>query len=369
MTSAVAVLLTASAVLAFALSAVFSRMIVKRAVALDRPNGRSSHAVETPRAGGFAIATAFVAAICLLWAYSLFAGAPATDFAPLVACGLAAFAFGAVDDFKGVGARLKLIAQVVIAIAFVALAAPVTFIPLPFVGDTDLGYAAFPLTVFWIVAFMNAFNFMDGVNGIAGACAIFVLSAIAIAASSAGIAIAAPAILLACAIFGFLPLNYPGGKIFMGDGGSQFIGFMLAALAVLLSSAPEGGLSPMFTPLAFMPFLFDVFFTLAHRNRRGQNLFKAHNEHIYQLLVRLGRTHESVTAIYLTLTVISTSAAILTNVVDARWQFAAVLILIALFLPPALVVYQRAEKAGMLAREKMPARKLPAARRTPVAAE
>jgi hypothetical protein len=125
----------------------------------------------------------------------------------------------------------------------------------------------------------------------------------------------------------------------------------------------------MFTPLAFMPFLFDVFFTLAHRNRRGQNLFKAHNEHIYQLLVRLGRTHESVTAIYLTLTVISTSAAILTNVVDARWQFAAVLILIALFLPPAFVVYQRAEKAGMLAREKMPSRKLPAARRTPVAAE
>lgn len=372
MSMAAAVLIAAAAVLSAALSHAIALFIVKKAIAPDRPNGRSSHHAMTPRAGGGAIVTGFMGSIALVWAFNRSFGGSSAEYGPLVGCGLAAFLFGAVDDFRPIGARLKLAAQIVIAVAFVSLVGAVTAIPLPFVGDVALGVAAFPLTVFWIVAFMNAFNFMDGVNGIAGSCAIFVLSAIAVAASAGvGGPSGAPAILLACAIFGFLPLNLPSGRIFMGDGGSQFIGFMVAALAVLITTAPAGAASPMFTPLAFMPFLFDVFFTLAHRIRRKRNVLEAHNEHVYQLLVRLGRSHQSVAAIYLTLTVVSTSIAIMTNAIDPRLQFLSVLLLIGGFLPPALVVYKRADAAGFLSAKstKRPASAAAAPRSLPAAAE
>lgn len=363
-----AVLIAAAAVFAAALSGVLTRFLVSKAIAPDKPNGRSSHSQVASRAGGVAIAAGFFASVALFWALDFGRGA-ASGYAALLGCGLAAFGFGALDDFRPIGARVKLAAQIVIAAAFVALFGAVDVVPLPFVGDVDLRLAAFPLTVFWIVAFMNAYNFMDGVNGIAGVCAIYVLSAIAIAAAAAGGGeIGAPAVLLACAIFGFLPLNLPRGRIFMGDGGSQFIGFMIAAFAVMICNAPGAATSAMFTPLAFMPFLFDVFFTLAHRARRGRNLLAAHNEHVYQLLARLGRSHQSVAAIYLGLTIVSTTIAMLTNGLDPRWQFLPALFLIAVFTPMALAVYRRADKAGLLT-VAPPTRRVEPARAFPAAAE
>jgi UDP-N-acetylmuramyl pentapeptide phosphotransferase/UDP-N-acetylglucosamine-1-phosphate transferase len=370
MATEAALLIAAAAVFAASLTGVLSRWLVANAVAPDRPNGRSSHRKVASRAGGVAIAAGFFASAALFWALDFARGA-AAGYAALLGCGLAAFAFGTFDDFRPIGARLKLAAQIVIAAAFVALFGAVETIPLPFVGAVDLGVAAFPLTAFWIVAFMNAYNFMDGVNGIAGVCAIYVLAAIAVAASAVGgAAIGAPAVLLACAIFGFLPLNLPNGRIFMGDGGSQFIGFMIAAFAVMLCNTP-GGASPMFTPLAFMPFLFDVFFTLAHRLRRKRNLLEAHNEHVYQLLARLGRPHQSVAAIYLLATIVSTTVAMLANSLDPRWQFLPALLLIAALTPMALAVYRRADKAGLLPAEIKPKpRPAPEATRAfPAAAE
>lgn len=363
-----ALLVAAAAILSVALAAIISRILVVKAVAPDRPNGRSSHDKVASRAGGVAIAAGFFASVAMFWTFDVELGA-SSGYAALLGCGFAAFAFGGLDDFRPIGARLKLAAQIVIAVAFVALVGAVDVIPLPGIGEVDLRMAAFPLTVFWIVAFMNAYNFMDGVNGIAGVCAIYVLSAIAVAAAAGGGGeIGVPAVLLACAVFGFLPLNLPRGRIFMGDGGSQFIGFMVAAFAVMICNAPGDATSPMFTPVAFMPFLFDVFFTLAHRARRKRNLFEAHNEHVYQLLARLGRPHQSVAAIYLVLTIVSTTVAMLTNALDPRLQFVPALLLIAAFAPMALAVYRRAEAAGLLA-VKPPRRAAAAPRAYAAAAE
>lgn len=349
MSIAAAVMIVSAALIAVALSHAIARFVTRKKLLPDRPNGRSSHRRPTPRAGGFAIFGGFFAAM-VVYAAFLAQHDVANLYAPMIGFALAAFAFGAADDARPLGARFKLAAQIVIAIGFVAVFGAIERIPLPFIGDVALGPVAAPLTVFWMVAFMNAFNFMDGINGIAGACALFVLSAIAVAAGGGGEAMwSPPAAFLACAIFGYLPLNFPGGRLFMGDSGSQCVGFLIAAFAVLTASGSGGPVTPLFTPLAFMPFLFDVSFTLAHRLRRKRNLLVAHKEHLYQLLVRMGRSHQSVTALYLTLTVISTTVAIIANAMDPALQFGAVGLLVACFLPLALAVYRRAEGQGLLA--------------------
>ncbi|MCD8492076.1 MAG: hypothetical protein LRY51_09315 [Geovibrio sp.] len=106
----------------------------------------------------------------------------------------------------------KFVGQVAAAIAYVALFGPLSFAPAPFVGDIPLGLFAAPITVFWIVGFMNAFNFMDGVNGIAAACAGFVLFAVAVAGANLDVGFwAMSAGVAAAALVGFLPQIFLAG--------------------------------------------------------------------------------------------------------------------------------------------------------------
>jgi len=342
------VMIASASVIAGVFAYAIANFVTGRAIFPDRPNGRSSHVRVTPRAGGFAIFGGFAAAM-ILEAALLAKHGVANSYTPFLLFGAAAFAFGAVDDARPIGAKLKLLAQVLIAAGFVAVFGAVHTIPAPFVGAIDLGLAAFPLTVFWIVAFMNAFNFMDGINGIAGACALFVLSALAVATAGGAALWAPPAMFLACALFGYLPLNFASGRLFMGDGGSQFVGFAVASLAILSGNGASEPVSRLFVPIAFLPFIYDVGFTLIHRIRRKRNILAAHQEHLYQLLVRQGRSHQAVTTMYLTLVVLSTTAAIVTNAFGADLQYLTALALLAAFTPLAFGVFRRAEAAGLLA--------------------
>jgi UDP-N-acetylmuramyl pentapeptide phosphotransferase/UDP-N-acetylglucosamine-1-phosphate transferase len=344
---------TASVILSAALIALVVAFGAGRALSglrwlADIPNGRSSHAAPTPRSGGVAIFIGWACAALLLGALFGLQGHP-TDYLLFAAPASAAFLLGLADDLWALPARAKLLGQIGVAVLFVALLGSATTLPAPFIGEVSLGLLAGPVTVFWIVAFMNAYNFMDGVNGIASACAIFVVCALAVAGAGSGaLEWAAPALLLALAIFGFLPLNAPKARLFMGDGGSQFVGFALAALAVLIAQETENAVSPLFAPIAMLPFLFDVAFTLFQRGVRRRNLFEAHREHLYQLLHRMGRSHMSVTAIYLTATAISTGVAILATGIDPRSQFLAPLGLLVLLGAPAAVVFRKALKKGLL---------------------
>ena len=344
-----ALLLGLAAFAATSLSFLAARFFARQGWLADRPVARSSHKAPTPRTGGVAVMIGFLGpALALsivepgLW-----------KFTALV---FGAFALGLADDARPTPAVMKLLGQTGIAALFVYLFGAVETLPAPFIGAVALGGAAAPLTVFWIVAFMNAYNFMDGANGLAATAAIFGLSAlaVAIAASGAG-SPAAAAALLAASVFGFLPLNFPAGRLFLGDGGSQSIGFALAALAVFAAQAGQGAVSALLAPTIFLPFLFDVAFTLVHRAARRRNLAEGHNEHLYQLLIRLGARHSSVTALYLALVALSTLAAIFANALPASWQFIAPAGLAALFLAPALFLYRKAEAAGLLAAPAPPA--------------
>ncbi|MFN0024092.1 MAG: glycosyltransferase family 4 protein [Parvularculaceae bacterium] len=346
MTEALPLLLAVAAIAAAAITHGAGRYFARKGWLADRPGARSSHQTPTPRTGGAAIMLGFsIAAL----AFSIVTPGLA-KLTGVIAC---AFALGVLDDARPLPAMIKLAGQIAVAMLFVVLFGAVESVPAPVLGELALGFAAPVFTVFWIVAFMNAFNFMDGANGIAATAAVFALCALGVAAAGTGAAtVAAASILLAGAVFGFLPLNFPAARLFMGDGGSQSVGFAIAALAALAASAaPDvATTSALFVPIVFMPFLFDVAFTLAHRVARRRAIAEAHNEHLYQLLMRLGASHVSVTALYLTLIAISTIAAIFANALPVGLAFMVPALLFAFFIIPALTIFRRASAAGLLAR-------------------
>ena len=326
--------------LAAALTYLSGRLLAQKKWLADSPVARSSHQTPTPRTGGAAIMIGLSAGALLL-------AADDPALLKFAALAFAAFGLGFADDVRPLPAFLKLIGQVAVAAAFVLLFGAVDSAPVPFLGDVALGPAAPVLTAFWIVAFMNAYNFMDGANGLAATAAIFALSALAVAAAGAGAsAWGALSVVAASALFGFLPHNFPEARLFMGDGGSQLIGFIIAALAALAASG-AAPVSPLFAPTVFMPFLFDVAFTLAHRLGRRRNIATAHNEHLYQLLIRLGASHARVTALYLGLVAVSTVAAIFASALPAPLAFAAPAGLFLAFLVPALLLFRKASAAGL----------------------
>lgn len=326
-----------------------ARFAARSGVLLDRPNDRSSHKAVTPRSGGVAVFAGWATGMAVVAA---FAGSPAILDLTVRLMLLAGFVLlvGLADDLYAPRAIFKFGGQVAAATLFVLIFGALEKAPLPFAGDTPLGAMAAPLTVFWIVAFMNAFNFMDGVNGIAAACGAFALFAISIAAAFAGAFFwAVAAVMCGVAIIAFLPVNFPRGRLFMGDNGSQTIGFLVAAIAVGAASETGGATSALFIPVAILPFIFDVGFTLAHRLVRKQHVLAAHREHLYQLLLRTGSSHTEVTTIYLGLTALSTAAAVLMLRLAPGEQWYAAATLALLMGGPAAILFMRAKRMGLLA--------------------
>ncbi|MEE2690513.1 MAG: hypothetical protein VX640_03120 [Pseudomonadota bacterium] len=333
--------------LAVGLSYFLSRALARLQFLPDRPTARSNHRATTPRSGGIAIIAAFGVSTGLAAFLDPAVGAFALS---IVALGFLAFAVGFADDLLTLPPLWKFAGQVAAAGLFMLLLGPLQAGPAPFFGEIDLGSAGMILTFAWIVGFMNAYNFMDGINGVAASCGALALAGLAAAcvffgAPAAGLA----ACFAAAALAGFLPLNFPKGRLFMGDGGSQAAGFLIAALAVVAANNSEGAVSALFLPTAMAPFLYDVAFTLVHRARRRRNILSAHSEHLYQLLVRFSASHAQSTALYLALTAFSTGAAILMLIVDPAWQWLVPAALALVFTPPALKLYARARSVGLIA--------------------
>ncbi len=282
-------------------SAALTRGMIAIGIA-DLPNARSSHDRPVPKAGGVAVAIAFVAGLAALALGGDAGLAPEGRLAAFLGLALAVAAFGLLDDLFGLAARTKLAVQVALALAFSILVARIEQVTLPGLGTLALGPFGYLATVLWLVGFMNVFNFMDGINGIAGGAAAIAGVALGLIAADAGAGlVAAASPVLIGAVLGFLPFNFPRGRIFLGDTGSQFIAFALAALAVLGSARAGDKVSIFVVPMIFYPFVYDVAATLVRKLRVGRPLFAAHREHHYQLLVRMGWSHARAAGLYFAL--------------------------------------------------------------------
>jgi len=262
---------------------------------VDTPNARSSHVRSTPRGGGLAIVgvvTAVVGAVAALRPESL---------RPLACVMLPALAVAVVswcDDVWTLSNRLRFAVHVAAAVAVTAALGPVRWVDLGSFGPLRFGSAAGPLTLLWIVGLTNAFNFMDGTDGIAGITAMAMAAGTAAVAAAFGAGtVALPAAALAGSALGFLTLNWQPARIFMGDVGSAFCGFTLAALPLALPAdcRPE---ALAVAAVAAWPFIFDTAYTFLRRLGRGEAVFQAHRSHIYQRLVIAGWSHRAVAWLY-----------------------------------------------------------------------
>lgn len=267
---------------------------------LDVPNARSSHEVPTPRLGGLAV-------VAGVWAAALFVGGGVII---LVAATLAGFV-GMLDDMFDLRFWMKAVGQA--TVAFVLL-----FLVPPPVLETAGPFWPLALSfgVIWIAAVVNAYNFMDGIDGIAGGTAILnalFLTTLEGGSSTGDVDVGLAA--LAAAVAGFLMWNVSPARIFLGDSGSHFIGFFLGAVA--LYTKPIGGtavgvyLAFLVAAAVFTPFLFDTAYTLVRRAWARRNVFTAHREHIYQRITPDPTKHRQVSIVYFGLSALSGLAALL----------------------------------------------------------
>lgn len=260
---------------------------------LDVANSRSSHAGATPRAGGLAIllVTAAGAAVALaLWP------ADAPSMWPVAGAFVVLAGVSVVDDIWRVPSLARLAVHAAVASMLVRALGPWPAFALPFAGALDPAAAAV-VSVLWIVAAINAYNFMDGIDGIAATQAV--VAAMGWAALAVWLerpATAAIALAAAGAAAGFLAHNAPRARIFMGDVGSTFLGCLFAA--VTLPAFMPDRRAPVAALIFLWPFVFDTAFTLARRAAARENLLRAHRSHLYQRIARKWGSHGKTTVLY-----------------------------------------------------------------------
>ncbi|WP_161140091.1 glycosyl transferase [Propylenella binzhouense] len=278
-------ILIASAALAFLATAVAVRAAIgfARSRLLDTPNARSSHSAPVPRGGGIGFVPVILLGWLALWSVGAGSGGPAV----LAGAALLA-AVSVLDDFGHVRAAVRLAVQAAaVALGLSALPEGATI----FAGLLPVPADRLVAGIAWLW-FVNLFNFMDGIDGLAAGEAAMVAAGILVLALAAPALswLSADAAVVLGAALGFLVFNWPPARIFMGDVGSATLGFLLGWL--LIAAAASGALaSAIILPLYFE---LDATATLLGRILRRENIAAAHRLHAYQRAVDRGLTHKRV---------------------------------------------------------------------------
>jgi Fuc2NAc and GlcNAc transferase len=277
----------------------FMRRYAFRKNMVDLPNTRSSHVSPTPRGGGLAIVAAFFGAALILFVEKR--SGIGTTLA-LIGGGGGIAVIGFLDDHRQLSAKLRLAVHVGAAIFVVMLLGVPTGQHSP-AWPVKAVWIEYPLAVFVFAWSTNLFNFMDGIDGIAGSEAVFVSGAGALLnwLNGGDGDLTVTMLCVSAASLGFLAWNWPPARIFMGDVGSGFLGFTLTTLALIASRHSA-------IPLAVWPilagvFLVDATVTLIRRICRGDRWMEPHRTHAYQYLARRLGSHRTVTAIMIAINV------------------------------------------------------------------
>lgn len=279
----------------FAVSWVLTLVLRRYALAkslMDIPNERSSHSIPTPRGGGVAIVVSFLLALPVLGGLNLLS--PSALYG-LLGSGLLVAIIGFADDHGHIAARWRLLGHFIAAgwALFWLNGLP----PIDFFGVlVDLGWFGNILALVYLVWMLNLYNFMDGIDGLASAEAISACLGMCLVYLWGG----APSLVwgplaLAGAVAGFLCWNFPPARIFMGDAGSGFVGFVLAGLALeAVWVKPELLWSWV---ILLGVFIVDATWTLARRLLQGDKVYQAHRSHAYQHASRRFGNHMMVTSL------------------------------------------------------------------------
>lgn len=295
----------------YVLTALVRFYALKKSI-LDIPNERSSHLVVTPRGGGLAFVTVFLVGLTVL----LYIGKiELRPFLALVGGGSMVAVLGWMDDKYGLTPRVRA--------SFHFLAAVGAVFCMGGFSSLDVGFTVAPISwlgslvaIIGIVWMINLYNFMDGVDGIAS------IEAVCVALSCGSLLLwqqfsgaAAVSFMLAASVLGFLVWNWPPAKIFMGDVGSGFLGFIFAVMAMW--SEQIGAVPFIIWIMLLGVFVVDATMTLIRRLSSGEKLYEAHRTHVYQLAVQVGYSHKQVTLTVLVINIVLAGIAF----IAMRWHF------------------------------------------------
>lgn len=266
----------------------------------DIPSERSSHVTPTPRGGGIG----FVITVTLgFFVYLIFWGS--SGMGQLITfLGVISLIslLGWFDDRKDLSRRFRLGVQLISALVILFIIANLNYMTLPYTGSVYLGFAGTLMGMIWIIGTTNIYNFMDGVDGLSSVQAIFAAVGWGLFFYLNGESdLFVLNFFLLAGIGAFIALNWPPAKIFMGDVGSLYLGFLFAAmpfLAAAVMPAIEIGDMIWFAAILLWPFLYDGSFTIIRRLINGENIFEAHRSHLYQRLNIIGWPHNSISILY-----------------------------------------------------------------------
>ncbi|MGG3433213.1 MraY family glycosyltransferase [Heyndrickxia coagulans] len=277
----------------FMLTILLTPLIKKLAIrigAVDKPNQRKVHMKVMPRLGGLAIYISFIAGVLLLQPDS-------PHSLPILLGSLIIVLTGIIDDIRGLSPRVKLMGQLAAALVVVLSGIHVEFINLPFGGQLEFGIFSIPLTILWIVGVTNAINLIDGLDGLAAgvsSIALLTISGMAIIMGDAYVTVLG--LILMASTIAFLFYNFYPAKIFMGDTGALFLGYMISVLS-LLGFKNVTFISLIIPALILGVPISDTFFAIIRRLVHKQPLSAPDKSHLHHCLLRLGFSHRQVVLI------------------------------------------------------------------------
>jgi len=310
--------------------------LARRVGAIDLPDQRKMHSSPMPRLGGLAVYLAFVFVILVTQQLT-------GEVLGLLVGSTLIVALGILDDTRGVTPKVKLLGQIVVALSVIPFGLQVEFVTNPVhSGVIALGWWGIPLTVFWLVAVTNAVNLIDGLDGLAaGIAAIAALTMSIISWTQGQTAAMVISLILLASVLGFLPYNFHPARIFLGDTGSMFLGFTLAATAIIGLTKSATAVSVLIPIVILGIPLFDTAFAVFRRYRNRQPIFYPDKQHLHHRLLEAGLSHRwAVLTVYGVNLVLGASAVLLTLLSTDQGML--------LLLVVATLLIGLANKAGIL---------------------
>lgn len=277
--------------------------IAKKYDIIDHPKTPiKTHKTATPYLGGLAIFFGFVTSLFIIRYITNFPTGTLRSLRGIIIGATVIIIVGLIDDLKTIGFKAKFLWQIVVAIILINFDIRIRFIQPQYLADI--------LTILWVVGIINAINIIDIMNGLAtGISFIAAMTFLFIALPTEEIYVNLAAVSLAGGIFGFIKYNFPNAKIFMGDTGSMFLGFVLSALSLGTSYTKINDIA-LYSPILILGIpIFDTFYVMYLRYRKGKSPFLGSKDHFALRLEAVGLTRKNVVILIWLISVILSFAA------------------------------------------------------------
>ena len=316
-------LIIVSFLIAYASTPVAKKLSI-RLGAIDMPGERRRvHSNPTPRMGGLAIYFAFIVSVLVFVPLD-------KKIIGLILGSSIIVALGIVDDIKQLSAKTKMAGQIVAAIVLVLFGFRIEWLTTPTGGMMYLSWLSIPTTIFWIVGITNTFNLIDGLDGLAaGVAAISSITMSIVAVLNGKNLVATILLLVVGSALGFLPYNFHPAKIFMGDTGSLFLGFVLSAISIHGTIKGATAIAIVIPVLAMGLPIFDTAVAIVRRAKNGAPIMQPDRGHLHHRLLDMGFSQRQVVVILYIISGLLGGVAIAVTEATPLWSF--ILVLLVLF--------------------------------------